>query len=63
MKEGFVNHIDDDDDDDDDEFYIREEEDDDVDFQRNAFDIIIDDEDRISFHYWKTNLLFIMHLF
>ena len=47
MKEGFVNPIvDDDDDEDNDEFYVREEEDDDdVEFRRNAFDVIIDDEE------------------
>ena len=39
---GFVNPIVDEDDD---EFYIREEEDDDVEFRRNAFDVIIDDEE------------------
>ena len=44
---GFVSPIvDDDDDEDNDEFYIREEEDDDdVEFRRNAFDVIIDDEE------------------
>ena len=44
---GFVNPIvDDDDDEDNDEFYVREEEDDnDVEFRRNAFDVIIDDEE------------------
>ena len=47
MKESFVNPIvDDDDDEDNDEFYVREEEDDnDVEFRRNAFDVIIDDEE------------------
>ena len=47
VKEGFVNPIvDDDDDEDNDEFYVREEEDDDdVEFRRNAFDVIIDDEE------------------
>ena len=47
MKEDFVNPIvDDDDDEDHDEFYVREEEDDDdVEFRRNAFDVIIDDEE------------------
>ena len=39
---GFVNPIVDEDDD---EFYVREEEDDDVEFRRNAFDAIIDDEE------------------
>ena len=34
---------------DDNEFYIREEEDDHVDFQRNAFDIIIDDDEEQNF--------------
>ena len=43
---GFVNPtVDDDDDENDDEFYVREEEDDDVEFRRNAFDVIIDDEE------------------
>ena len=42
MKEVFVNPIDGDDEDDDNEISIREEEDD-VDFQRKAFDIVIDD--------------------
>ena len=47
MKEVFVNPIvDDDEDEDNDEFYVREEEDDDdVEFRRNAFDVIIDDEE------------------
>ena len=40
---GFVNPIVDEDDD---EFYVREEEDDDVEFRRNAFDVIIDDEEQ-----------------
>ena len=45
VKEGFVNPIVDDDEDND-EFYVREEEDDDdVEFRRNAFDVIIDDEE------------------
>ena len=46
MKEGFVNPIvDDDDDEDNDEFYVHEkEDDDDVEFRRNAFDVIIDEE-------------------
>ena len=43
---GFVNPtVDDDDDKNDDEFYVREEEDDDVEFRRNAFDVITDDEE------------------
>ena len=44
---GFVNPIvDDRDDEDNDEFYVREEEDDDdVEFRRNAFDLINDDEE------------------
>ena len=47
VKEGFVNPIvNDDDDEDNDEFYVREEEDDDnVEFRRNAFDVINDDEE------------------
>ena len=48
VKEGFVNPIiDDDDDEDNDEFYVREveDDDDDVEFRRNAFDVIIDDEE------------------
>ena len=47
MKKVFVNPIvDDDEDEDNDEFYVREEEDDDdVEFRRNAFDVIIDDEE------------------
>ena len=43
MREGFINQIDEVDSDEENEFYEREG-DDDVDFQRNAFDIIIDNE-------------------
>ena len=42
-REGFINQIDEVDSDEENEFYEREG-DDDVDFQRNAFNIIIDDE-------------------
>ena len=47
VKEGLVNPVvDDDDDEDNDEFYVREEQDDDdVEFRRNAFDVIIGDEE------------------
>ena len=45
VKEGFVNlMVDDEDDDDDEEFYEYKGDYDDVDFSRNPFDIIIDDE-------------------
>ena len=47
VKEGFVIHIvDDDDNEESDDLYLREEEDDDdVEYRRNAFDVIIDDEE------------------
>ena len=49
LKEGFVNPIvEDNDDEDNGEFYVHEEDDDDVEFRRNAFDVIIDDEEQID---------------
>ena len=44
LREGFINQIDEVDSDEENEFYEREG-DDDVDFQRNAFDIIIIDDE------------------
>ena len=47
VKEGFViPSVDDDDNEESDDLYLREEEDDDdVEYRRNAFDVIIDDEE------------------